>query len=256
LSRGDLLALAAVALAYAIVFVTTRNPEPGELLVQVTRNIIPLALTAVLARHALRRWVIPLVGWRHRVAQVLLAVVFTFGWLWLLTVTAGLLDGDGPTRFQVYPFLFGPAVEWQLLQGFAFYLALAALTMLEARPPATGLVIIDDCAGVVRDRFLVRQDEEIAPILASDIVSVVGADDYTQVQTTNTQILVSTTLSEWEAALDPTRFLRAHRSAIVNLDRMLRAEPAGGGRTTLRMETGPDITASRTGTKLLRERLS
>lgn len=254
--RRDLLALGAVALAYVVVFATTRAPSAGDLLVQVVRNMVPLAVMAALARAALRRWMLPLEGWRAWGAHAVAAALFTLGWLWMLTVAAGLLDGEGPTRFTVYPFLFGPAVEWQLFQGLAFYVALAAVTALDARPRTAGLVVIDERAGLTPDRFLIRQDEDIAPIRASAIVSVLGADDYTEVHTVDGKHLTSTTLAEWEAALDPKRFLRAHRSAIVNLDRMTRAEPAGGGRTILRMEAGPDVTASRTGSKLLREHLA
>lgn len=254
--RRDLLALALVALAYLIVFAATRGLDAEKLLVQVARNLLPLALAATLARGAVRRWVLALNGWRAWFAHALAAALFTLGWLWLLTVAAGILDGDGPTRFRVYPFLFGPAVEWQLFQGLALYVALAAVTVLDQRPPAAGLVVIDDRAGLAPERFLVRQGDEIAPILASDIVSVLGADDYSEVHTVHGRHLTATTLAEWAAALDGRRFLRVHRSAIVNLDRMNRAEPAGGGRTTLRMEAGPDVTASRAGAKLLRERLA
>ncbi|WP_176472961.1 LytTR family DNA-binding domain-containing protein [Sphingomonas lenta] len=46
-----------------------------------------------------------------------------------------------------------------------------------------------------------------------------------------------------------------HRSAIVNLDRVVRAEPAGGGRLLLHMEAGGVVQASRAGAKLVREQL-
>ena len=58
-----------------------------------------------------------------------------------------------------------------------------------------------------------------------------------------------------EAALDGDTFIRVHRSRIVNANRILRAEPAGGGRMLLHMENGEIIPASRTGTRLLRDRV-
>lgn len=67
--------------------------------------------------------------------------------------------------------------------------------------------------------------------------------------------LVATRLVEFEAALDPKRFVRVHRSAIVNLDRLVRADGSGGGRMLLHMAAGPPVAASRAGARALRERL-
>jgi DNA-binding LytR/AlgR family response regulator len=46
-----------------------------------------------------------------------------------------------------------------------------------------------------------------------------------------------------------------HRSRIVNVERIERAEPAGGGRLLLHMEGGETIVASRAGSRLLRDRV-
>jgi DNA-binding LytR/AlgR family response regulator len=63
------------------------------------------------------------------------------------------------------------------------------------------------------------------------------------------------TLAEFEKSLDPAQFIRVHRSRIVNVDRIERAEPAGGGRLLLHMQDGEAIPASRTGSRLLRDRV-
>jgi two-component system LytT family response regulator len=65
---------------------------------------------------------------------------------------------------------------------------------------------------------------------------------------------VRMTLSEFEQSLDPGRFIRVHRSRIVNFERIARAEPAGGGRLLLHMDDGEAIAASRAGSRILRER--
>ena len=87
--------------------------------------------------------------------------------------------------------------------------------------------------------------------LATD-VSVVGADDYSEVVTTSSRHLVATSLFEFEKSLDGRKFVRVHRSAIANLQHVRRGEPTGGGRMLLYLENGPDLPVSRAGAKRLR----
>jgi len=63
------------------------------------------------------------------------------------------------------------------------------------------------------------------------------------------------TLAEFEATLDARRFVRVHRSRIVNLDIVERAEPAGAGRLLLHLQTGESVSTSRTGARLLKSRV-
>ena len=48
-----------------------------------------------------------------------------------------------------------------------------------------------------------------------------------------------------EARLDPAVFARVHRSAIVNVSQIERAEPLGHGEYRLRLRTGAAIDTSR-----------
>lgn len=146
--RRSVIALAVVALAYLVVFAATRTTHPGWLAVLVFGNTASLALAAAAVRVPLIRWTPRLEGAALWAGHGVLAAAFSWGWLWLLTLLAGLMGGDGPMRFQVSPLLLGPAQTWQLLQGIAVYAALAAWTALEIRPPAVGLVVVDDRAGL------------------------------------------------------------------------------------------------------------
>lgn len=51
---------------------------------------------------------------------------------------------------------------------------------------------------------------------------------------------------------DPQRFIRVHRSRIINIDYLDHAEPAGGGRLVARMTNGTAVQLSRTGSQALR----
>jgi DNA-binding LytR/AlgR family response regulator len=64
---------------------------------------------------------------------------------------------------------------------------------------------------------------------------------------------VQRTLAELEARLDPARFFRAHRSAIVNLDRVKEIVPWFKGSHKLRLTTGAEVELSRAQARALRK---
>jgi two-component system LytT family response regulator len=64
---------------------------------------------------------------------------------------------------------------------------------------------------------------------------------------------VRRTLGELEARLDPARFFRAHRSAIVNLDRVAEVIPWFKGSHKLRLATGVEVELSRAQARALRK---
>ncbi|MBN1888682.1 MAG: response regulator transcription factor [Thermoflexales bacterium] len=61
------------------------------------------------------------------------------------------------------------------------------------------------------------------------------------------------TLAELEVRLDPARFFRAHRSAIVNLDRVSEIIPWFKGSHKLRLTTGAEVDLSRVQARALRK---
>jgi DNA-binding LytR/AlgR family response regulator len=62
------------------------------------------------------------------------------------------------------------------------------------------------------------------------------------------------TLDNLEARLDPELFFRAHRSAIVNIDRIQEIIPWFKGSYKLRLSTGIEVDLSRARARELRER--
>jgi two-component system LytT family response regulator len=61
------------------------------------------------------------------------------------------------------------------------------------------------------------------------------------------------TLADLEARLDPAQFFRAHRSAIVNLDRVQKVIPWFKGSHKLQLTTGAEVDLSRARARALRE---
>ena len=61
------------------------------------------------------------------------------------------------------------------------------------------------------------------------------------------------TIASLESALDPSRFLRIHRSYIVNLERVARIEPYGKDSHVAVLHNGTQLPVSRAGYARLRE---
>ena len=103
------------------------------------------------------------------------------------------------------------------------------------------------------ERYLTRNGDVISPVSVRDIVVITGAQDYSEVSTIGARHLVRLSLSEFEGRLDPRRFLRVHRSTIINFDHLVSVEPAGGGRMLANLANGDIVQVSRTGASLLKQ---
>jgi DNA-binding LytR/AlgR family response regulator len=96
-----------------------------------------------------------------------------------------------------------------------------------------------------RHNFLVLDVDQVDWIEAHEgqIIVHVGEKTYP----------IRRTLAELEARLDPERFFRAHRSAIVNLDRVKEIVPWFQGSHKLRLTTGAEVELSRARGRELRQ---
>jgi len=257
--RGFALCAAVLAfLAYFVVFLVTRSKGVTDAAEASIINMIPLTLFSLVARALISRYLIGRPPWLQAVGHALFAAAYTLLFYWLLMVMIGVGAGESFTRFVVRAFFPTPAVTWQLLQGITLYALVAAFTYMRARPPMPSFIVSASPAAAKEpspSRYFIRKGEDIHPIEIARIVSIKGADDYAEVATLDGRHLVRMTLAEFEKTLEGDNFIRVHRSHIVNVDRISRAEPAGGGRMLLHMENGEMIQASRTGSKLLRDRV-
>lgn len=181
-------------------------------------------------------------------AHIVAAPLFGLAWYLSVIVIYSLTSGLFADGFTVRTF-YTSAAMWQLLQGVAVY-ALIALLAVWPEPVAAPVAEAESLT-----RLFVRSGDEIAVVEVDDIIRIQGRDDYSEVVTPRGSRLARTSLAELERTLPGQRFLRVHRSHIVNIDRMDRAEPAGGGRLTLHMADGVSVTTSRAGARLVRDRI-
>jgi two-component system LytT family response regulator len=81
------------------------------------------------------------------------------------------------------------------------------------------------------ERLVVRQGPKGANVVVIPVAELdyaVAQDDYVGLHTKGREYLKPQTLADLESSLDPRRFVRIHRSYLLNLDQLARLESEGG----------------------------
>lgn len=104
------------------------------------------------------------------------------------------------------------------------------------------------------NRIFVRAGGRILSVPVSDVERFEASGDYVRLFTSDRDHLLSVRLGYLEARLDPDRFLRIHRSHIVNLDHVTEFRRRPGSRYDVRLRSGTSIVASRTRSREIRRR--
>lgn len=102
-------------------------------------------------------------------------------------------------------------------------------------------------AAATRPRALtVRKGDTVRFLDLDDVDWLEAARNYVRVHTEDESYLVRSTLEGLARRLGPERFVRIHRSAAVNLDRVEAVRPLSGGDHAVLLDTGEQLRASRT----------
>ncbi len=102
-------------------------------------------------------------------------------------------------------------------------------------------------AGSQPARIVVRSGAEVHVIPLDRLDFVEAQDDYIALHTSGRVLLKEQTLSDLEARLDPRRFVRIHRSYLLNLDRLAGLEPTGRDSRVAVLRDGTRLPVSRSG---------
>lgn len=94
-------------------------------------------------------------------------------------------------------------------------------------------------------RLTFRQGDRTIVVGVADIVWIEAEDYYVLLHTSRGRHMVRETLTSFEDRLDPRRFLRVHRAALVNLDAVRDVEEAGGLLLRLADDTRVPVSRSR-----------
>lgn len=123
---------------------------------------------------------------------------------------------------------------------------------LPAAPKASELAAAARPSSQYLDRIPVRDGTSVFIIPVAKLDYVEAQDDYVALASQGKKHLKQQTISSLETALDPSRFLRVHRSYIVNLERVVKVEPYGKDSYVAVLNNGVQLPVSRAGYSRLR----
>ncbi|HEY5808438.1 MAG TPA: LytTR family DNA-binding domain-containing protein, partial [Povalibacter sp.] len=103
------------------------------------------------------------------------------------------------------------------------------------------------------ERVLIRDGAQVHVIATDRIDYVEAQDDYLAFSIGGKQLRKQQTMSDLESQLDPSRFVRIHRSFILNIERLARIDLYGKDSWLAILSDGSKLPMSRTGHAKLKE---
>jgi two-component system LytT family response regulator len=110
-------------------------------------------------------------------------------------------------------------------------------------------------AGAPLERVVVRDGAHVHVIAVDKIDYVEAQDDYVAFRTGGKTLLKEQTLGDLETQLDPRRFVRIHRSYLLNIDRLAKVELYAKDSRIALLADGTKLPVSRAGYQRLQELL-
>jgi len=96
-------------------------------------------------------------------------------------------------------------------------------------------------AGRYRERFAVKRRGEIVFVKTAEIDWIQAEGNYSRLRTSRGGYLIRESLQSVAGALDPLIFIRVHRSAIVNVDRVVKLVANEDGGTCIVLTSGANV---------------
>jgi two-component system LytT family response regulator len=124
----------------------------------------------------------------------------------------------------------------------------ARLRVLTSRPtPVAEVLAAAHPQDRARERILVRQGPKVHVIPVEKLDYAEAQDDYVCLHTEGKALLKQQTLGELELSLDSARFVRVHRSFLLNVERLAKIESDSKEARTAVLLDGTRLPVSRTG---------
>jgi two-component system LytT family response regulator len=111
-----------------------------------------------------------------------------------------------------------------------------------ARPPGRNL-----------ERILIRHEGRVHVLPVERVDFIEAQDDYLSFASGGKRLRKQQTMSELETQLDPARFVRIHRSFIMNIERLARIDLYGKDSWLAILSDGSKLPMSRTGHAKLKQ---
>lgn len=218
-------------------------------------------LPAVIATE--RRWPFRFDTWRlslplHLLASVPFSLIHVGGMI-MLRKLAYVIEGqhyDFGSWWANFGYEYLKDVRTYF--GIIVMLALYRLWLLRLQGEAKLLTAPDEGAPVEPverpERFLVRKLGREFLLNASEIEWLQASGNYVNLHVRGRDYPLRATMAGIEARLDPARFVRVHRSHMINLDYLAEIESLDSGDARLAMRDGVKVACSRRYRAALRER--
>jgi two-component system LytT family response regulator len=131
----------------------------------------------------------------------------------------------------------------------------AAPAPASATPPARprSLAVAARPPGRWAERVLVKDGAKVTVIPVEKLDYLEAQDDYVAIHAEGKAWLKHETLAELAEDLDPERFVRIHRSFVLNLERLARLEPYAKDSRMAILHDGKQLPVSRSGYARLKE---
>ena len=103
--------------------------------------------------------------------------------------------------------------------------------------------------------LFVQKSDKYLNVPIGDILHLEASGDYTIISTAEDQFLSSSGIGRLEKKLDPTVFIRVHRSTIINIKHLKEIEKHFNGGLIVKMKNGKSFSVSRTYAKAIRKKV-
>lgn len=210
-----------------------------------------------------RRWPFRFDTWRHSLpwhllASVAFSLMHVAGMVGLRKLAYGMVGWH--YRFGAW----WPNFGYEYLKDMRSYFVIVAMICLSRlwllRQQGEARLLAEPDEGepvepVERpERFLVRKLGKEFLVNAREIEWLQASGNYVNLHLRGRDYPLRTTMAAIEERLDPSRFVRVHRSYVVNLDYLAEIEPLDTGDARLQLRDGAKIPCSRRYRVQLRER--
>lgn len=128
------------------------------------------------------------------------------------------------------------------------------LRMLEERDPAL-LEAEEESDEPYLERIAVQGRGKARIVSVEDITHITADGSYAELHTADGTHVIRERMKALSSRLDPSKFVRVHRSAIVRLDEVEMILRSGGGNYAVRLDDGTTVSVSRGRIEELQERL-
>ena len=112
-----------------------------------------------------------------------------------------------------------------------------------AEPPVPS--VVDPPASPLPERFAVRRKGREVMVEVADIDWIEASGNYAVLHVGDETFEIRSSLTKLEGELDPKRFVRVHKSHLVNIGRVVEVTPWVSGDWRIRLQSGAEVNLSR-----------